>query len=69
MPLLFGVVVLVLLLWAVKAFSKADPKQAARLIRSMGGIAAVLLAGFLLLRGQIWVAIPVGVFEIGRAHV
>jgi hypothetical protein len=65
MPFLLGVVVLVLLLWAVKAFSKADPKQAARLIRSMGGIAALLLAGFLLLRGQIWVAIPVGVFGLG----
>ena len=65
MPFLLGVVVLVLLLWAVKAFSKADPKQAARLIRSMGGIAALLLAAFLLVRGQIWVAIPVGVFGLG----
>jgi DnaJ domain len=65
MPFLLGVVVLVLLLWAVKAFSKADPKQAARLIRSMGGIAALLLAAFLLLRGQIWVAIPVGIFGLG----
>jgi hypothetical protein len=27
MPFLLGVVVLVLLLWAVKAFSKADPAQ------------------------------------------
>jgi DnaJ domain len=65
MPFLLGVVVLVLLLWAIKAFSKADPKQAARLIRSTGGIAALLLAAFLLVRGQIWVAIPVGVFGLG----
>jgi len=65
MPFLLGVLRLIIQIWAVKAFSKADPKQAARLIRSMGGIAALLLAGFLLLRGQIWVAIPVGVFGLG----
>jgi DnaJ domain len=65
MPFLLGAVVLVLLLWAVKAFSKADPKQAARLVRSMGGVAALLFAAFLLFRGQIGIAIPLGVFGLG----
>jgi hypothetical protein len=65
MPLILGAVVLVLLLWAVNAFSKADPKQAAKLLRMMGGIGALLFAAFLLFRGEIGVAIPVGVFGLG----
>ena len=65
MPLLLGAVVLVLLLWAVNAFSKADPKQAARLLRLIGGGAALLFAAFLLFRGEVGVAIPVGVFGLG----
>ena len=65
MPLLLGVAVLILLLWAVNAFSKADPKQAARLIRYMGGCGALIFAAFLLFRGEIGVAIPVGVFGLG----
>jgi hypothetical protein len=65
MPFLLGVVVLLLLLWAIKAFAKADPKQAARLVRQIGGFAALLLGAFLLFRGQIAVAIPVGVFGLG----
>jgi hypothetical protein len=65
MPLLLGVVVLILLLWAINAFSKADPKQAARLLRFIGGGAALIFAAFLLFRGEIGVAIPVGVFGLG----
>ena len=48
MPLILGVAVLILLLWAVSAFSKADPKQAARLLRTIGGGGALLFAVFLL---------------------
>ena len=65
MPFLLGVVVLILLLWAANAFSKADPKQAARLLRFIGGSAALIFAGFLLLRGEIGVAIPVGAVGLG----
>ena len=63
--ILLGLVVLLLLMWAANAFSKADPKQAARVLRGIGGGAAVLLAVFLLFRGEIGVAIPVGVFGLG----
>jgi DnaJ-domain-containing protein 1 len=63
--ILLGVVVLVLGLWAVNAFSKADPKQAARVLRAIGGGAALIFAGFLLLRGEIGVAVPVGLFGLG----
>jgi hypothetical protein len=58
--LLLGVVVLILLLWAVNAFSKADPKQAARVLRYLGGGGALILAAFLFFRGQIGIAIPLG---------
>ncbi len=63
--ILLGVVVLVLGLWAVNAFSKADPKQAARGLRAIGGGAALIFAGFLVLRGEIGVAVPVGLFGLG----
>jgi DnaJ domain len=65
MPLLLGVVVLILLLWAVNAFSKADPKQAARLLRYIGGGAALIFALFLLVRGEIGLAVPVGAVGLG----
>ncbi len=63
--ILLGVIVLVLGLWAVNSFSKADPKQAARVLRAIGGAAALIFAGFLLLRGEIGVAVPVGLFGLG----
>jgi hypothetical protein len=65
MPFLFGVIVLILLLWAVNAFSKADPKQAARLLRFMGGGAALIFAVFLLIRGEIGPAVTVGAVGLG----
>jgi hypothetical protein len=60
MPLILGVAVLILLLWAVNSFSKADPKQAARLLRALGGGAALIFAVFLLVRGEIGPAVTVG---------
>jgi hypothetical protein len=60
---LLGVVVLLLLLWAASAFIKADPKQVARVLRGIGGVAALLLAVFLIFRGAIGVAIPIGAFD------
>lgn len=65
MALLLGVAVLVLLVWAAKSFAKADPKQAAKLTRSLGGAMALLFAAFLLLRGEIGPALTVGVLGLG----
>jgi len=65
MSLLLGVAVLALLLWAANSFSKADPKAAARLLRTLGGVVIVLFAGFLLLRGEIGPAITVGLVGLG----
>jgi len=65
MAFLLGVAVLILLLWGASSFSKADPKQAARLARGAGGVAALIFAGFLLFRGEIGVALAVGTFGLG----
>jgi hypothetical protein len=65
MPFLLGVVVLILLLWAASAFSKADPKQAARILRYLGGGGALIFAAFLLIRGEIGIAIPIGAVGLG----
>ena len=61
---LLGVVALLLLLWAASAFIKADPKEVARVLRWIGGGAALLLAGFLLFRAAIAFAIPLGAFGL-----
>ena len=63
--LLLGAAVLVLGLWAVNAFSKADPKQAARVVRALGGVAVLIFAVFLLLRGEIGLAVPAGLIGLG----
>jgi hypothetical protein len=65
MALLLGVVVLVLVLWAVGRFSSPDPKQNARLLRRIGGAAVLVFAAFLLFRGAIWIAIPVAAVGLG----
>jgi len=63
--LIFGVVVLVLILWVLKVISKVDPKVAARVTKVGGGLLALGFAVFLGLRGEIGIAIPLGVFGLG----
>jgi hypothetical protein len=58
--LLLGLLVFLLLLWAVKSFSKADPKQLAAVLKALGGVLALALAAFLGVRGELFVAIPLG---------
>jgi len=65
MPFILGVAVLILLLWAGNSFTKADPKLVAALVRKLGGALALIAAGFMVLRGEIAVAIPVGLFGFG----
>ena len=64
-PLLFGIVVLALLLWALNAFSKVNPHVAAGTLKAAGGIGALAAAGFLGLRGRLDVAIPLGLTGLG----
>jgi hypothetical protein len=63
--LIFGVLVLVLALWALSVISKADPRIAARVTKIGGGLISLGLAVFLGLRGEVGVAIPLGVFGLG----
>ena len=63
--LVFGILVLVLVLWGLNGFSKADPKYLAKVLRPAGGIVAVAVAAFLFFRGQIEAAIPLGLFGLG----
>ncbi len=65
MPFLLGVVVLVLLLWAANSFSKADPKQTVRVLRKLGGGAALAFAALLLFRGEIGAAVTIGAIGLG----
>jgi hypothetical protein len=64
MPALFlGVVVL--MLFAAYFFSKADPKQVVRVLRYIGGGAALLFAVFLLIRGEIGPAVSIALLGLG----
>jgi hypothetical protein len=63
--LFFGIVVLALMLWGLNAYSKADPKYLAKVLRPAGGILAVGAAAFLLFRGHPEVAIPLGLTGLG----
>lgn len=62
---LLGAVVLVLMLFAVKSFSKADPKKVARLLRYVSAGGALLFALFLLFRGEIGPAISIALLGLG----
>jgi|SRR5689334_1940450 hypothetical protein len=63
--LIFGVLVLVLALWALNIISKVDPRIAARVTKLGGGLVSLGFAVFLGLRGEIGVAIPLGAFGLG----
>jgi 4-amino-4-deoxy-L-arabinose transferase-like glycosyltransferase len=63
--IVFGILVLVLVLWGLNAYSKADPKILARVVRPAGGILALAASGFLFLRGHLEIAVPLGLFGLG----
>jgi hypothetical protein len=58
--LLFGIVVLVLALWALHAFTRVNPQTAAVVLKTGGGLGALALAGLLGFRGRLDIAIPLG---------
>lgn len=62
MPILLGFLTLALLMFALKAYTRAPPAVLARLIKSGGGVLALVVAGFLLLRGRIDIAVALGTF-------
>jgi hypothetical protein len=62
---IFGVLILVAVLWVLGVISKIDPKLGARILKAGGGLTALGLAVFLGLRGEINVAIPLGAVGLG----
>jgi hypothetical protein len=66
--LFFGILVLVLVLWALHTYSTADPKKLAqltRLVQPAGGIALLAVAAFLGWRGLLYEAIPLAMIALG----
>jgi hypothetical protein len=63
--LVFGLVILVLVLWALNVVSKVDPRLGARVMKASGGLLALGFAVFLGLRGEVGVAVPLGIFGLG----
>ncbi|MBL8905954.1 MAG: molecular chaperone DnaJ, partial [Rhizobiales bacterium] len=51
--------------WLIRQFANASPQRAAQLTRQIGGVACILGAGFLTLRGQAAIAAPLFVFGLG----
>jgi hypothetical protein len=60
--LIFGFAALVLGLLAMRAFARANPNIAARRLKVGGGVAALLAAGALFLRGLAPIAVPLAMF-------
>ncbi len=63
--LVFGIVVLVVALWALNAYSKADPKVIAKVLRPAGGLVAIGAAVFLGMRGHLETAMLLGLGGLG----
>ena len=63
--LILGALVLVLVLWALNVFAKADPKRLVPIVRRGGGIGAIAGAALLASRGQIGLALPLGFAGLG----
>ena len=63
--IILGVVVLALVLWALNAFSQANPRTVAVVVKAGGGVGAIALAGLLGLRGRIDLAVPLGLTGLG----
>jgi hypothetical protein len=65
LPVLVGLVALVLFMWGLGVFTKADPKGLALGARRAGGVAALVGAGVLLIRGNVPLALPLGLTGLG----
>ena len=63
--IVFGILVLVLLLWALSVYSKADPKILASVMRVSGGILALAASAYLFVRGRLEIAIPLALAGLG----
>src|SRR4051795_931380 len=65
MTLLFGLAALAILLWAAQKYLQADPRKLAAVLKLSGGIAMLVFAAFLALRGQVGIAAPLAAVGLG----
>src|SRR5215475_7226870 len=63
--IILGVIALVIVLWALNTYTKADVKDLARGLKLGGGLVSLAMAAFLAARGQVVIAIPLGVTGLG----
>src|SRR5258708_9631642 len=63
--LIAGVVAVVLLYSLLQMFRAANPVVLARVIKIGGGVVALAVAAFTGLKGELAVAIPLGIFRAG----
>ena len=62
MPTLFiGLLALILVVWLLKSFARSDPRSLIKIGRTAGGVVALAGAAFLGVRGQVFLAVPLGV--------
>jgi DnaJ domain len=62
---IFGIVVLALVLWALHAFTRVSPQTAAVVLKTGGGVGALALGVVLGIRGRFDIAIPLGLTGLG----
>jgi hypothetical protein len=63
--ILFGILILALALWGTKAFTSIDPHKLAPVVKFAGGFGALGGAAFLAARGQLGLAVPLGLTGLG----
>ena len=67
--IILGLMALIIVLWAMNAFAKANPQvlaaQLSRVVRPVGGVAMIGLGAFIGLRGNIEAGIGIGLFGLG----
>ena len=65
MTVILGLISLGIILWFVNGYLKADPRKIAAVLKLSGGIAALAFAAFLGVRGQLGLAVPLGITGLG----
>src|SRR5262249_39274507 len=65
MTVILGVLALVLLLWLANSYVRSSPQVLAAVLKTAGGIVALAGAAFFGVRGNLAVAIPLGVSGLG----
>lgn len=65
MAVLLGIAALLIALWVIHLIAKADPKYLAKGVKTAGGAGALAGAVFLAARGQVGLALPLGLAGLG----